>query len=265
MKKTLLMVLLLISTVSADVIVEMQGTQNQTQGIMGGKEAILVFIGGCNSDWQSTTQCLTNDTLVRIYNDANGCWDTPPADNGTFIGWCNYCSQNIITTEIDACPAYDGESTRNISAYDANWQNCCAITNLSDDCYQDDTATFNRTYYDSPVCEEATDMWDLAVIILPALFGIFLIVGAVSLGTDHNIIRIFMYLLSFMTIFVSMNYASIIIGYRYPEFAAIQDALGQTVFWAGRIIFVFIFYFVIYLLVKMMHAVRQKNKERLQY
>lgn len=261
----LIMIILCLQLTTAQIMIDAQGVQQQAQGIISAIKAWFVESAFCTPNWTYTDTCVENDTIIRQYTDYNNCGESPPSDSGSFQGWCNYCSYNLVESDIDNCPAYDGEATHNITVFDANWINCCFSTNSSDDCYRDDSNTFNRTYFETEVCEVESSMWELGVIILPFLFGILLIIGSVGLSQEHTALKIFMFVLSFITIFSSMHFASIIIAFRYPVLTELQDALGTTVFWAGRLLFILIAYFVIYVFVKMVHYSAQKKKEKLEY
>lgn len=266
MKKAILIIFLIcIQITYAEIVIDAQGIQKQTQGIIAVIKGFFIRSSICNPSWSYTDSCIENDTIKRLYTDSKNCGEAPPSDNGTFQGWCNYCDYELVKTDLDACTAYDGETTHNITIFDANWLTCCNSTGSSDDCYRDDTIGFNRTYFSTETCEEVTSMWEFGVIILPFLFGILLIIGSIGLSQDHNVLKIFMFLLSFITIFSSMHFASIIVAYRFPILTELQDAMGQTVYWAGRIVFIFIAYFMIYGFIKMVHHIAQKKEERLQY
>lgn len=105
----------------------------------------------------------------------------------------------------------------------------------------------------------------LAIIILiPILFGLFMIIGAVSLGEDHAVLKIFLFLLSPVTIFVSFHFATISL-IKYYTLSSLQQAVGNTTFWIAILFFVLISYFVIYTIWKAVEVAAQKRKERLNY
>ena len=104
-----------------------------------------------------------------------------------------------------------------------------------------------------------------AIVLLPMLFGFLLLFWAHSLNPDeHGIFKIFLSLLSAVSIFVSLQFAlvSIIKVYYFP---ALQEAIGSTVFWMGWMFVVFMFYFIIYIMVKAFDSMKKKKQENLRY
>ena len=64
------------------------------------------------------------------------------------------------------------------------------------------------------------------IILLPIVFAIFCIIGAASMGEEHNPLRIALFLLSIVCIFTSMHLGSIIINDINPSFGEMQNLLG---------------------------------------
>lgn len=245
------------------------GTINQDGGLWTTIKTFFTGSGLCAEDWRLTaSSCLTNNTRLRVYVDSNNCgtFNNLPTDNGTFYDLCNYCTMDLVYNYTSGC-VYNDETRNyyaNATVFDANWASCCAITGLDSDCFEDDNQLFNYTYTGEYGCEGEDGMM-LGIILLPILFGIFLIIGAVSLGEDHAVLRIFMYLLSIVTIFVSMHYGSIALAYYVPALNELQDALGTTIYWFGRILFVMIIYFLMYTFIKIVQKIATSKKEKLNY
>lgn len=126
------------------------------------------YTGVCVSDWQNSTECLINDSVMKTYSDAMSCASpiSPPADNGTIVGYCNYCSYRLITTALSSCTYALENETYNATVYDANWASCCNITGLDSDCYLDDGPGINKTFTEELKCEEEINMWELAIAVL---------------------------------------------------------------------------------------------------
>jgi len=109
----------------------------------------------CQESWQANYgSCLTNDTQLKWYADANSCGTANelPADNGTYVS-CNYCSENITGPYYTSCAPTDNQ-TRYYT--DQNYNSCCAITGLTSDC----SIVNNASYANTTVsCDYCTTSW----------------------------------------------------------------------------------------------------------
>lgn len=80
----------------------------------------------CPENWMPTySTCSISDEQVLTYDDLNACGTTSdlPPDNGT-ISSCNYCT-GIYQETVNNC----------LKRYDwVNYETCCAVTGLYDDC-----------------------------------------------------------------------------------------------------------------------------------
>lgn len=137
---------------------------------------------------------------------------------------------------------------------------------------------FNFTYgkgeYIIRLCDETTrQVWVtdkegkmiIAIIILiPLILGIIFLVGSATLGEEHTPLKIFLFLLSIITFFVSLHWGMLSVV-RYFNFEPLEDAIGSTVYWFGLSFGVIITYFIIYLFYKLVHASAQKKEERMKY
>lgn len=102
------------------------------------------------------------------------------------------------------------------------------------------------------------------VALIPLIFGLFMVLGASSLGDDHNSLRIALFLLSPISVFLSLHFA--IIGIvKYYGMIELQDAIGSTTYWMGWFFFALITYFGIYAFYKAINTAAQKKEERLNY
>lgn len=105
----------------------------------------------------------------------------------------------------------------------------------------------------------------IAVIaLLPLILGFFFIIGAATMGEEHKSLRIFLFLLSIMTFFVSMHFGMIGLV-RFYDFPELQETIGSTVYWIAWIVVVIITYFLIYLFYKIVQAAAQKKDSKLEY
>ena len=73
-----------------------------------------------------------------------------------------------------------------------------------------------------------------------------------------------MYLMSLISVFTASWFAmlGIVKFYNFPE---LQEALGDTVFWAGIVFGVILTYFIIYLFVQAIRYIADSKKEKEEY
>lgn len=109
------------------------------------------------------------------------------------------------------------------------------------------------------------DLMPLGIIILiPLVFSIVLLVGAVSLGKDHTALKIGMLLLSIPPFFISLN-VSLLTLIRYYEFTALEELVATTGFIIGMSLAVFISYFLIYFIAYLFNIAAQQKKVKYEY
>lgn len=124
----------------------------------------------------------------------------------------------------------------------------------------------NSTFYGSTQFEvKGDDNMLLGIIaLIPIIFGCMMMFGAFSLGDEHNALRIFLFLLAPVTVWSGLHFASIAIANIYG-ITEMQTFLSTTTYWMGVLFFLLVSYFVIYLLIKLVHTAAQKKQERLEY
>jgi len=113
----------------------------------------------------------------------------------------------------------------------------------------------------------------ITIILLPLLFGFLLLIGVNGLDKekdfgekkDHVVIKIFMLILSFLSIILSYHLATIVMIEYYPTFTSIQDALGFQTFWITISVVMILTYFIIYSIYKMFKTAAQDKEDELQY
>lgn len=105
----------------------------------------------------------------------------------------------------------------------------------------------------------------LFLAVIPLVIGLFLLIGGVSLSNEeHPFVKIFLFLLSFVMAFVSMQFGSMAVSrfYNYPE---VVDAIGSFTLWFTIVWGVLVTYFVIYGIIVMIRQAAQEKDERLRY
>jgi len=123
------------------------GVLTQTLGVFN----FTTAVNGCTENWTAQYgSCLTNDSMLKTYYDANSCGTgSPPADNGTYV-YCNYCSEDVVCTAIFGCYWNGTHGLQNFTCMDNNYFGCCILTSLFSDCsilY----SPYNDTYVQSCV------------------------------------------------------------------------------------------------------------------
>lgn len=103
------------------------------------------------------------------------------------------------------------------------------------------------------------------IILLPLIFGIFCLIGALYMSDEHSVLKIALYLLSLSTVFSSLHFAQVVVSSQNPEMSSSIDLIGNTLLWIGRIFFLIIAYFLIYAIYKGFRIAAQEKAERLNY
>jgi hypothetical protein len=104
----------------------------------------------------------------------------------------------------------------------------------------------------------------IGIMFIPFLFAIIFLIGGVSLGQTHGVLKIFLYLLSVPMVWVSLNIG--LIGLiEFYGLSNIQNLVAEFTFWISVVYSVMITYFVIYAVWKMFDTMAQKKKEKLEY
>lgn len=104
----------------------------------------------------------------------------------------------------------------------------------------------------------------VVLILIPLLFGLILLIGAVSLGEDHTALKIGMFMLSPIMTFISFHFGMISLV-KYFGMVELQEAIGSTTYWFSITVFVLIIYFIIYFIYKAIRYSAQEKEERLKY
>jgi hypothetical protein len=102
------------------------------------------------------------------------------------------------------------------------------------------------------------------IIILPMLLGFIFLLGSFFLGEEHNAIKIFLFIISIVPFFMSMNYGMITL-INYYNFTELQDLIGTHVYWVTLLFFTILTYFIIYWLYKIIQFTAEKKKKGLEY
>jgi len=118
------------------------------------------------------------------------------------------------------------------------------------------------SYNGQPFSEDKSPL--IILILLPLIFASILIFGAVFMGDEHHVFKIFTFLLTPMLFFSSMHFALVTIAQLY-NLPALQELIGDTIYWTGIITGVIITYFIIYFIYKAFKVAAQDKEENLEY
>lgn len=166
------------------------------------------------------------------------------------------CVQSWECSAYSSCNITDGMSCLSIT--DLNY---CGESFTGDMTIYDDECSFCEENADIDVCE-AKKMYEIALILLPVIFGLFAIIGAVTLSQQHSAFKIGMFILGLASVLGSLYLGGVIVGTGHEE---IQIALSRTTYWIGIMFAVVIFYFLIYATYVMFKKAAQEKEERLDY
>ena len=191
------------------------------------------------------------------------------------IETCEY-KEDITEACTILTPILTGCSSYNYSVIDVNGTavSSSLLTSIGDDQYK---FTLNESEgdYIIKLCSGATrevkvrgkdenNMIIAAIILIPMLLGFFLLIGATGLGDDHVELRLFLFLLSPVMFIVSLHFGvvALVKFYNFPE---LENTVGATVYWFSLILGGIVSYFFLYILIKIIHSVMEKKKDRLEY
>ncbi len=105
----------------------------------------------------------------------------------------------------------------------------------------------------------------LAIIILiPIILAIFMIIGSATLGQDHNVLKIFLYLLSVPMLWISLHFGMIGLV-KYYGLVELQESIGTFTYWTAWLFFVFVTYFIFYWIYKITNYMANKKDKELKY
>lgn len=101
------------------------------------------------------------------------------------------------------------------------------------------------------------------IILLPLILGLFLVIGASSMGESHPLLRIFLFLMSFISFIASMHIGLISVV-KFFDFPELEALIGSTTYWAVITFGLLIAYFSIYGIYVMVRAAAER-KESFEY
>lgn len=102
------------------------------------------------------------------------------------------------------------------------------------------------------------------IILVPMLLALMLLIGSFFLGEEHTALKIFLFVLSFIPFFISMNYGLVVL-IKYFNFPILENLVSSHVYWITLFLFVLIVYFIIYWIWKIVEFMAERKKNSLEY
>lgn len=201
--------------------------------------------------WENTSVCNESgfwDVIRYITEyDVNGCvGSTNTTYNQTNTTTCFYCwplDSNLTLGQ-----------TFNISL------SCCQVHNWSN-------GTFGGYLCDHMENEEYEEnkMFLAAIMISPLILGFLLLWIASSLTDEHTILKSFFHMFTFISFFLSMYLASVMVGMYLTNYEELVNALTLSVFVAGSVFFILACYYGIWLTREVIDFMAKRKQEREGY
>lgn len=201
---------------------------------------VLMFLPVVTAEMCENEQVITNGCRLLTPNLDNGC--TPK----------NYTIWNVTGQQEE-----NGSLallSSNIYYVDINLSRGDYIVEICN-------ATISR---EITVVPEDDTMFFGMIALLPMLLGLFFLLGSFFLGEDHQVLKIFLFLLSIVPFFSSLHLAALSVA-QYYQFPELINAIGTTIYWVGLVVVLLVIYFSIYLVSAVMNTLKQKKEERLRY
>lgn len=154
---------------------------------------------------------------------------------------CSYTDTRecLAMTDVNSC---GGNFTGNISQYDVS----CSFCDENEDV---------------DVCE-VKKMYQIAIILLPIIFGFFCLIGAWTMGERHTVFKIFLFLLSIVSVFASFTIAMEVIN---GTSGTITEMMARMMTWMVWAFIAILFYWLIYAIYVMIKRAAQDREEQLRY
>lgn len=109
------------------------------------------------------------------------------------------------------------------------------------------------------------DLTPLGIMFLIPLFLAFLCMVSISvLGEGHAAFKMFMFLASFLCVFVSYNYAVEVIG-TYYDSLTLQNFVASDYVWLGYVFYIIIIYFILYWIIQIFEYMSGKKNAQLNF
>jgi len=103
------------------------------------------------------------------------------------------------------------------------------------------------------------------LILLPVLFGFFIIIGTISMAKEHDVLKFAALPLSLITVLASMHFGSLVVNNINPSMTELQTQLGTTVTWMGWMIIVIFIYILMYMFYKLVQRIGKQKEENMDY
>lgn len=109
------------------------------------------------------------------------------------------------------------------------------------------------------------DLTPIAIIIcIPLVLALLCMLSIVVLGEGHAAFKVFLYIASFLSVFVSYNYAIEVLGVYYNSIY-LQNFVAGDYVWYGYIFYVIVVYFIIYWIIQIFDYMAGKKKAKMRF
>lgn len=102
------------------------------------------------------------------------------------------------------------------------------------------------------------------IILIPLVLSMVLLASSYFLSEEHNVLKIFLFLLSIIPFFISLHMGAVSLV-KFYNFTALEEIIGNTTYWFTVIFGAIVSYFCIYLIYKGFKQAKAKKIERLEY
>lgn len=104
----------------------------------------------------------------------------------------------------------------------------------------------------------------VVLVLVPLIFGFFLLYSAFNLSDEHDILKIGLYLVSFFTFVSSFNFGMVGVV-KFFDMPELQGVITTTNFVMIILFIIILFYFIIFGIKTMLANLVDKKKKRLEY
>lgn len=138
--------------------------------------------------------------------------------------------------------------------------------------------SFNQTegYYIIKLCDSSTRelyvqssqegkmFFSLGLILLPILIGFLLIYSSTTLNEEHGILKMFLFILGFITPIIAYQYSMELISTQ-STLSLLQNSTGQHSSIFSWVFYIIVIYFILFSAIMLIKYLMERKKEKLEY
>lgn len=142
---------------------------------------------------------------------------------------------------------------------------CLACLNTTFDCSLNYTENTTGYYLKQEYCEGGNPKMIIAALVLaPIIFGLILMLATFSLGKEHAVLKIALFLLAPISFWASMRIGLLSIV-RFYDWDELELVVSQDVYWSGILFFIMLTYFLLYVFIKAIRTAAQERRQNIEY